>query len=167
MPASRKKRRAERAGKRPFRYVKWSIGLIVVVLGVVLAYGLTNKSQEGYQDPVAAASLQIENHLSSLRQSWRDMKSTLPQFTIFEPPRPGVGLRTGTLIPNLTISAKHPVIMIPGVVTSKVSYSDYQSISDNTHCDLVGDLGRKTLLGGRFSPSVLGFLQDVGSYAAK
>lgn len=90
------------------------------IICLVISYDIGYTKSEIYHDPFVSVTLTLEDHFSQLRNSWKSMKKTFPEFLLFEPKRPGEALREGTLIPGLPVKAKHPVVLVPGVVTSKV-----------------------------------------------
>merc|ERR1712137_820486 len=127
-PSRKRARKARRKSKGPqspgTSSSTFSVNLLVactimVVAGEVMLEANYQQDQHLYSDPLTAVTRRVETRIAALRKSWSDMRTTLPEI-FFEPERPGARLRTRKIYEELEVKAKHPVIMIPGVVTSKL-----------------------------------------------
>lgn len=90
------------------------------ILCLIISYDIGYTRSEIYHDPLVSVTMTLEEHFYQLRNNWKSLRKTFPDFILFEPKRPGESLRDGELIKDLKVKAKHPVVLVPGVVTSKV-----------------------------------------------
>lgn len=96
------------------KHLLWFVG-IVLLFAIAYEIGYTRRTL--YAIPL---NIVLEGHLANVRDQWKLMKANIPEILLFEPERPGVALKMGKTIPGLNVTAKYNVVLLPGIVTSKV-----------------------------------------------
>lgn len=97
-------------------------GLILCMLAIAFDLGVETQkfeSSTGGAKRLFSMTMTLEEHFLQFSESWRHVQKLIPQI-LYEPTRPGVKLRSGEYIPGVNVTKHFPVILIPGIVSSKL-----------------------------------------------